>query len=86
MEVHTEHRPEPRPEPRKVAVTVDNERKKVWPGTYIVSQFKKKVGVPAEKELDQVINGVLTLLDDKQKITIAGGEVFVSHPRTGQAS
>ena len=39
-----------------------------------------------EKELDQIIKGVITPLNDDATIVIAGGEVFISHERTGRAS
>jgi uncharacterized protein YabE (DUF348 family) len=72
--------------PKKVEVEVDTKKREVRPGAYVVSDFKAEVHVPAEKELDQVINGVITPLDDTATITIRGGEVFVSHVRTGGAS
>ena len=80
-EPYNDHKP-----PKKVEVEVDTKKREVRPGTYIVSDFKTEVHVPAEKELDQVINGVITPLDDKATITIHGGEIFVSHVRTGGAS
>jgi hypothetical protein len=69
-----------------VEVTVDRQLKKVQAGPYRVSVFKHDVGVPSEKELDQIIKGVITPLDDNATIVIAGGEVFVSHERTGAFS
>jgi len=69
-----------------VEVTVDKMKKKVHAGPYRVSVFKHYVGVPPEKELDQIIKGVIKPLDDDATIVVAGGEVFVSHERTGAAS
>jgi hypothetical protein len=74
------------PHPHLVEVTVDRITKKVQAGPYRVSVFKHDVGVPPEKELDQIINGVITPLNDDATIVIAGGEVFISHERTGRAS
>jgi hypothetical protein len=71
---------------KRVKVEVDNHTKKVAPGTYVVSAFKELVGVPADKDLDQVINGTLTTLDDGASISIQGGEVFFSHVRRGGSS
>ena len=75
-----------KPEPHLVEVIVDRHPKKIQAGPYRVSVFKHEVGVPAEKEIDQIIKGVITPLDDNSTIVIAGGEKFVSHERTGAAS
>jgi len=71
---------------KRVKVDVDNHPHHVLPGTYLVSDFKVLVGVPAEKDLDQVINGNLTTLSDTDQLTISGGEVFFSHVRRGGSS
>jgi hypothetical protein len=75
-----------REEHHKVTVTVDSHKKKVPPGSYVVSAFKEAVHVDLAKELDQVVDGVLKPLDDTAMIVIAGGETFISHERTGGAS
>jgi hypothetical protein len=69
-----------------VEVIVDNHPRKVQAGPYRVSVFKHDVGVPPEKELDQIIKGQIKPLDDNATIIIAGGEKFISHERTGAAS
>ena len=71
---------------KQVAVTVDGHTHKVPEGTYVVSEFKKLVGVDPSKELDEVVHGELKPLDDNQKIHIKGGEVFISHARQGGSS
>jgi hypothetical protein len=71
---------------KRVKVEVDNHPHHVQPGTYLVSDFKALVGVPPDKELDQVIRGNLTTLADAASVTIAGGEVFFSHVRRGGSS
>lgn len=68
---------------RDVQVTVDNVKHEVNRGDYVVSEFKKLVGVDPAKELDQIVNGELKPLEDNARIVIKGGEVFVSHVRTG---
>jgi hypothetical protein len=68
---------------KKVKIEVDNHPEHVVPGTYVVSEFKKLIGAPLDKELDQVINGNLTTLDDSSSVTIKGGEVFFTHARRG---
>ena len=71
---------------KDVKVTVDSNKVKVAPGIYTVSDFKAAVGVPAEKELDIVIDGQFTPLADDAKIDIKGGEEFISHVRAGGSS
>lgn len=71
---------------KKVKVDVDNHPKHVAPGEHVVAVFKGLVDVPADKDLDQVIDGNLTTLSDDATITVRGGEVFFSHVRRGGAS
>lgn len=76
-----------RPHPgHDVAVTVDGVKHEVRKGDYIVSEFKELVEVDAARELDEVVHGELKPLDDNARIDIKGGEVFVSHVRTGGSS
>lgn len=69
-----------------VIVSVDNEKKSVHRGAHVVSEFKKLVGVDESKDLDQIIDGQITPLKDADKIVIKGGEVFISHVRSGASS
>lgn len=69
-----------------VTVTVDTQPKEVHRGNYVVSDFKEKVNVNADKQLDQVIGGEFKPLGDQDHIVIKGGEVFVSHVRSGGSS
>jgi hypothetical protein len=78
--------PEHHHHPEEVTVTVDSKPHKVPKGTYLVSVFKELVGVPASKELDEVIHGELKPLDDNKEIHIKNGEVFISHARQGGSS
>jgi hypothetical protein len=71
---------------KKVEITVDRKKKKLQPGTYAVGDFKELVGVAPDRELDILRNGALEPLDEAGHVTIAGGEVFVSHARTGGSS
>jgi hypothetical protein len=70
----------------EVAVTVDGKHIKVAEGTYLVSDFKTKVGVDPNRELDEVVHGEFKPLKDDQHVHIKGGEVFVSHARQGGSS
>jgi hypothetical protein len=74
---------EPPESKREVQVTVDNVKHEVHRGDYLVSEFKRLVGVDPARELDEIVNGELKPLDDNAHIVIKGGEVFVSHVRTG---
>lgn len=78
--------PEHHQQKREVTVTVDGKPHELPEGTYVVSEFKKLVGVDPSKELDEVVHGELKPLDDNQHIHIKGGEVFISHARQGGSS
>ena len=69
-----------------VPVTVDGDIKHVRRGKYLVSEFKAAVGVPADYELDEVMDGEFRPLADDATIHIKGEEVFVSHVRRGGSS
>jgi hypothetical protein len=69
-----------------ITVIVDTKPKEVKPGSRLVSEFKKEVGVEASLALDEVINGEFQTLDDSGHVHPKGGEVFVSHVRTGGSS
>lgn len=69
-----------------VTVTVDTKPHTVRKGRYLVSDFKRLVGVDPTYQLDEVVNGQFVELKDAEKISIKGEEVFVSHVRGGAAS
>lgn len=69
-----------------VTVTVDTKPHTVRKGRYIVSDFKRLVGVDPSYQLDEVVNGQFVELKDTEKVSIRGKEVFVSHVRGGAAS
>jgi multidrug resistance efflux pump len=68
---------------REIEIKVDGRTLKVRAGTYVVSEFKKLVGVAADRELDIVEHDRFKPLADSAEITIHQCEVFVSHVRTG---
>jgi len=80
---HDHERPQTGP---TVTVTVDTVEKHVHRGSWVVADFKKQVGVDPTRALDEVIGGEFKPLEDNQRITIKGGEVFVSHARQGGSS
>lgn len=69
-----------------VTVTVDTMPHTVRKGRYIVTDFKRLVGVDLSYQLDEVLNGQFVELKDTEKVSIKGKEVFVSHVRGGAAS
>ena len=70
----------------KVIVTVDTIQKEIHRGSYIVMDLKAALGVDPSRALNEVINGELKPLDDTKRITIKGGEVFISQVRQGGSS
>ena len=70
----------------KVMVTIDNKEVSLHRGRRAVAEIKSEGTVPQAYDLEQVIEGVMTPLDDNESVTIKGGEVFVSHPKDGESS
>lgn len=70
----------------EVAITLDGHRREIPAGDYIVSALKARLGVPADYELDEIINGEFRELADTAHIDIKGGEHFISHVRRGGSS
>jgi multidrug resistance efflux pump len=71
---------------REVEIKVDGRKLRVRAGVYIVAEFKKLVGVAADRELDLVKHDTFKPLADDAKIRVHEHEVFVSHVRTGGSS
>ncbi|MHB8562405.1 MAG: hypothetical protein ACYDDA_00395 [Acidiferrobacteraceae bacterium] len=69
-----------------VTVTINGVEKEIPRGSYRVSELKDKLGVAAALELDLVVAGQFKFLPDGDRITITGGEIFVSHVRGGGSS
>lgn len=80
----TDH-PKPQPGP-DVHITINGESKLIHRGRQTVVEIKKVGGVPLADELEQVIDGKLTPLADDGAVTIKGGEIFMSHVRSGGSS
>jgi hypothetical protein len=76
-------RPEPGPE---VHITINGASKTIHRGRQTVAEIKKVGGVPLADELEQLVDGKLTPLPDDGAVTIKGGEVFMSHIRSGGSS
>lgn len=71
---------------KDVTITVDGNPKMLPKEKYLVGTLKQLVGVPADYELDQVIKGIFTPLNDVTEIHLKDGDIFVSHVRQGGSS
>lgn len=69
-----------------VTILVDGVKHEVRPGSWIVSELKEAVNVPAAKVLAKVTPQGLDDLDDAAKIEVHEAERFVSHVRSGGSS
>lgn len=69
-----------------VTILVDGVKHEVQPGSWIVSELKEAVDVPAAKVLAKVTPQGLDDLDDAAKIEVHEAERFVSHVRSGGSS
>jgi hypothetical protein len=76
-------RPEPGPE---VKIQINGVSKLIHRGHQTVAEIKKVGGVPLADELEQLIDGKLNPLPDDGAVTIKGGEIFMSHVRSGGSS
>jgi predicted Rdx family selenoprotein len=66
--------------PAKVEVTINGKPHEVRRGDESVSGLKKLAGIAEADQLEQDINGFVTLLDQTGSVKINGGEVFLSFP------
>ncbi|TAM83468.1 MAG: hypothetical protein EPN47_04995 [Acidobacteria bacterium] len=69
-----------------VTITINNTGYTVHRGSMTVSEIKELARIPAAYELEEIVDGKLVPLKDDQHVVIKGGEIFVSHPRSGSAS
>jgi hypothetical protein len=67
-------------------IFVDNVRKTVREGPWVVSALKAAVGVDAAKVLAEISGTGIKDLDDAATIVIRDGMRFMSHARTGASS
>ncbi len=75
--------PEPGPE---VKIQINGVSKLIHRGHHTVAEIKKLGGVPLADELEQLVDGKLKPLPDDGAVTIKGGEIFMSHVRSGGSS
>lgn len=81
------HAEPPRPEPvPDVKITINKVVKKISSGRHTVVEIKKLGDVPQADELEQLVDGKLKPLPDDATVNIKGGEIFMSHVRSGGSS
>jgi len=69
-----------------VTIVVDRNPREIRPGTYVVADFKERLGIDSCKELDEIVCEEFKPLDDSAKVHVKGGEQFVTHARCGGSS
>ena len=69
-----------------VKIHVNGIEKEISRGKHTVAEIKKIGGVPISHELEELIDGKLTPLDDNASVLIKGCEQFFSHVRDGSSS
>ena len=69
-----------------VSIFINQIEHKVKRGKYSVSELKTIGEVPQSHELEELIAGKLTPLDDKASVLIKGNEEFFSHVRDGSSA
>jgi len=70
-----------KPEHNNVEITIDNKGYEVKPGEHKVVALKELAGIPATKELEEIIGGILTPLAIDSTVDIHGGEVFLGREK-----
>ena len=69
-----------------VSISINGVTKQIHRGSHTVAEIKTLGDVPLADDLEQVIDGKLTPLPDDGRVTIKGGEIFVSHPKDSGSS
>ncbi|WP_133506071.1 multiubiquitin domain-containing protein [Flavobacterium chryseum] len=73
-------------EPQLVQIEINTKQYQISKGIHTVMEIKKLGSVPMAHELEQLIHGKLTPLDDNSSVLIKGSEKFFSHVRDGSSS
>jgi hypothetical protein len=73
-------------DPKTVTILVNSAPQTLPKGKYLVARLKELTGVPADYELDQVVEGVFVHLDDTATIQLKNHDEFVGHVKTGGSS
>jgi hypothetical protein len=69
-----------------VKITINNSEKMIHRGNQKVFEIKTIGGVPLADDLNQLVDGKLTPLNDDGSVVIKGEEIFISHPKDSSAS
>lgn len=69
-----------------VTVSIDDKVLEIHRGSHTVADLKTLAAIPLAYDLDKVTDGKLEPLPDDDRVTIKGGEIFISHPKDGSSS
>jgi hypothetical protein len=69
-----------------VSIEVNRKNYEITRGEHSVASIKKLGHVPLDYELEQMLDGQFTPLDDNAIVQINGCEVFIGHIKKGQSS
>lgn len=85
-EAAQKERPEGHKDRKTVTVELNGTLVHIKAGKYTGRSLKLALGVPAEHELEQVVDNEFQPISNETDIRVKGGEKFVSHVGQGQAS
>lgn len=71
---------------RLVTIHINGKEYKIHRGKHTVAEIKKIGNVPLSHDLEEMIKGKLTPLDDNGNVVIKGCEEFFSHVKDGSSS
>jgi hypothetical protein len=71
---------------RHVSIVVDNTDVYLHRGHYELDVVKQLAKVSASDDLDQLVGTKLVAVANDKPIEICGGEIFISHPKSGGSS
>jgi len=69
-----------------VTIVIDDNPWTIHRGSQTVSYLKTLAGIPLAYDLDKIIDGNFEPLPDDGRVTIKGGEIFISHVKDGSSS
>ena len=69
-----------------VSIVVDNKSVYLHHGHYELDVVRQLAKVPASDDLDQLVGTELVAVSNDKPIEIRGGEIFISHPKSGASS
>ncbi len=84
---HDEHQHENQSQDKEtVTITIDDKTWTIHRGSHTIIELKTLAGIPLAYAMNQAIEGQLEPLSDNGRVTVKGGEIFISHPKDGSSS